>query len=280
MSVKKSLVVDDSKSARAVLKRMLNNVGLEVDTVESATDAITYLEENCPDVIFMDHMMPDIDGFEAVKRIKSNPETAVIPILMYTSKDGEVYLSKARELGAVGIISKTISPVGLKESLFELGLVDDKQLDTTLVLDTPRENDVVIEKDTSVVSIDKNTRDIYLKDMQRLMDEQTIELHKSMWLGIESVSHEIFNRLKKEREDQIENSVSLVEEKRNIHWAIYLAVFLFVLSVLFNVSLSTQNRQLENEITALYKEQSANSANIDTSTKLTTRVAAETFQKK
>jgi len=125
MTLKRALIVDDSKSARFALKRMLKELKLEVDTVESAADAMLYLEDHLPDVIFMDHMMPGMDGFEAVKRIKKNPQTAVIPIMMYTSKAGDVYLSQARALGAVGIIRKTIAPVELKESLLELGIIDN-----------------------------------------------------------------------------------------------------------------------------------------------------------
>ena len=280
MSVKKSLVVDDSKSARAVLKRMLNKLGLEVDTVESATDAIVYLEENCPDVIFMDHMMPEIDGFEAVKRIKNNPATAVIPILMYTSKGGDVYLSKARDLGAIGIISKTISPVGLNESLFELGLVDDRQIETTLEIDTPLESDITTQDITPVVSTDNSARDVYLKDMQRLMDEQTIELHKSMWLGIESVSNEIFNRLKREREEQVENSKSTVTDKKEIPLLVYFVAFLFALSIIFNISLLTENNQLENELATASKIQAQYvvAATIEANARRTMRIATDKFQ--
>ena len=90
MAIKKALIVDDSKSARLVLKRMLIEFALDVDTVESAIDALTYLKDHQPDVIFMDHMMPGMDGFEAIKHIKINPKTAVIPIMMYTSRSGDV----------------------------------------------------------------------------------------------------------------------------------------------------------------------------------------------
>ena len=72
MAIKQALIVDDSKSARVVLKRMLEELDLVVNTVESATDAIDYLKRYQPDVIFMDHMMPGMDGFEAVRHIKNN----------------------------------------------------------------------------------------------------------------------------------------------------------------------------------------------------------------
>ena len=64
--------------------------------------ALDYLTHQQPDVIFMDHLMPGMDGFQAVQAIKNNPRTATIPIMMYTSQEGELYLSQARALGAIG----------------------------------------------------------------------------------------------------------------------------------------------------------------------------------
>ena len=63
MSSKRALVVDDSKSARAFLARILERHEIEVDAAESAEAAIEYLTRNKPDVIFMDHLMPGMDFF-------------------------------------------------------------------------------------------------------------------------------------------------------------------------------------------------------------------------
>ena len=76
----------------------------------SAEQAIEYLAQHRPDVIFMDHLMPGMDGFQAVQAIKANPRTATIPILMYTSQEGELYLGQARALGAVGVVQKNMAP--------------------------------------------------------------------------------------------------------------------------------------------------------------------------
>ncbi len=65
---KTALNVDDSKSARVVLKRMLEAHELDVDTAESAESTLDYLKAHRPDVIFMDHLMPGTDGFEARDR--------------------------------------------------------------------------------------------------------------------------------------------------------------------------------------------------------------------
>lgn len=120
---KTALIVDDSRSARVVLKRMLETHELDVDTAESAEDALEYLTEHRPDVIFMDHLMPGMDGFEAVSAIKRNPDTATIPIMMYTSQEGEVYVGQARALGAVGVLPKKIAPVEVSKVLQSLRVI-------------------------------------------------------------------------------------------------------------------------------------------------------------
>ena len=127
MAHRLALVVDDSKTARVTLRRMLEQHNLDVDTLESAPEALDYLATQTPDVIFMDHMMPDMDGFEAVEAIKGNPDTATIPIMMYTSKEGDLYVSQARALGAIGILPKHVEPAELFEVLNSLGLARERR---------------------------------------------------------------------------------------------------------------------------------------------------------
>ena len=64
--------------------------------------------------------MPGMDGFEAVSAIKNNPATATIPIMMYTSQEGEVYVGQARALGAVGVLPKQVEPVEVSKVLQSL----------------------------------------------------------------------------------------------------------------------------------------------------------------
>jgi CheY-like chemotaxis protein len=127
MARKSALVVDDSKSARVILSRMLEKYDIEVDTAESAEQAIEYLKGNRPDAIFMDHLMPGMDGLQAVKAIKGNPQTAMIPIMMYTSQEGELYVGQARALGAMGVLPKQVRPVDVSKVLYELHLLPDRR---------------------------------------------------------------------------------------------------------------------------------------------------------
>jgi CheY-like chemotaxis protein len=124
---KRALIVDDSKSARVILCRMLEQHDIEVDMSESAEQAIEYLEQNRPDAIFMDHLMPGMDGLQAVRAIKGNPQTAMIPIMMYTSQEGELYVGQARALGAMGVLPKQVRPVDVAKVLYELHLLPDRR---------------------------------------------------------------------------------------------------------------------------------------------------------
>jgi len=129
MGSKRVLIVDDSRSARHVLKRQLKQYGLVVDEVESAEDALQYLLYNRPHAIFMDHMMPGMDGLQAVRIIKGNPATGLIPIIMFTSKEGgEVYLGQARALGAAGVLPKQIDSADLEAVLDSLHLLEEPDL--------------------------------------------------------------------------------------------------------------------------------------------------------
>lgn len=132
MSAKRALVVDDSKSARTFLSKLLEGHQLDVDSVETAEQAIDYLTRHRPDVIFMDHLMPGMDGFQAVQAIKNNPNTATIPILMYTSQQGELYLGQARALGAMGVLPKQVGPADVGKVLQQLHLTDEHRADSAV----------------------------------------------------------------------------------------------------------------------------------------------------
>jgi CheY-like chemotaxis protein len=132
---KSALIVDDSRTARHLLGQMLLQHRIKVEMAESAEDALDFLSDSRPDVIFMDHMMPGMDGFQAVRAIKNNPATATIPIMMYTSQAGELYVGQARALGAVGVLPKQIKPVQVSDMLKSLHLIPDEPQEFFEVVD-------------------------------------------------------------------------------------------------------------------------------------------------
>ncbi|HVL02109.1 MAG TPA: response regulator [Dongiaceae bacterium] len=120
MSALQTLVVDDSASARNVLKRLLERKGAQVDQSESGLQALDYLKTKKPDIIFMDHTMPGMSGLEAIRAMRNNPDTASIPVVMYTSENDEAYKQEAIATGAVGIIPKPATWNKISEVLAEV----------------------------------------------------------------------------------------------------------------------------------------------------------------
>lgn len=213
---KRVLVVDDSKSARLVLRRMLEKHGLIVDTVESATEALEYLIVNRPDAIFMDHMMPGMDGFEAVRAIKGNPQTATIPVMMYTSKGGDLYLGQARALGAVGVLPKTVAPAELFESLKRIGLVSERRSHeedgnanedhaSERLEDLRSQNFLDIPVVTAATG-DKRTDEDTPAEVQlrHLLDEQRVEIRKDLLLGLDTIARQSREKIDQLLDEKIE----------------------------------------------------------------------------
>jgi len=109
-----ALIVDDSRTALVSLSRLLKAQGIAVDMVESGPEALDFLRSNAhPGVIFLDHMMPGMDGFETLNAIKRSGTPAAIPVVMYTSKEGDAYMGQALALGAVGLLHKPVDPAEL-----------------------------------------------------------------------------------------------------------------------------------------------------------------------
>lgn len=122
-----ALIVDDSKTACRILERKLANLQVQSSSVLSAEEAFSFLEHHKPDVIFMDHNMPVINGLEAVKILRDNQNTAAIPVLMYTSEAGEYYVGQARALGVIDVLPKELGSDYIGSALAQLGLIEAKE---------------------------------------------------------------------------------------------------------------------------------------------------------
>ena len=121
MPIKNALLVDDSKVARFALSKLLESRDMEVNMASSAEEALDFLKNNGrPDVIFMDHLMPGMNGVEATKAIKGNPDTAGIPIIMCTSKKSSDFTEEARNFGIYSILTKPPQTERLELALQEL----------------------------------------------------------------------------------------------------------------------------------------------------------------
>jgi len=106
----KILVVDDEKDIVDILKYNLERENeFEVITACNGKDAIE-LANDSPDLIILDIMMPELNGYEVCKKLKHNPETSGIPVIFLTAKENEIDEILGLEIGADDYISKPVSP--------------------------------------------------------------------------------------------------------------------------------------------------------------------------
>lgn len=110
MNIKKALVVDDSKVAHLTLRKLLLERGIEVDWVGSGEDCIKYLDTKKPHIIFMDVMMPGMDGFETSRAITGRNLENSPPIIMCSANATDEDKRDAKESGAVSFLSKPYTP--------------------------------------------------------------------------------------------------------------------------------------------------------------------------
>jgi signal transduction histidine kinase len=103
------LLVDDDEIQRLVGREYFESIGFDVCDVGSGHDCIQQAPSVRPDLVILDVLMPGIDGFEACRRIRSNPDLAHTPVLMATSLDDEGSIERAFEAGATDFLIKPIT---------------------------------------------------------------------------------------------------------------------------------------------------------------------------
>jgi CheY-like chemotaxis protein len=266
MSAKRALVVDDSKSARVVLSRMLEKFSITVDTADSAETALDYLKRHRPDVVFMDHLMPGMDGLQAVKIIKADPETATIPIMMYTSQEGELYVGQARALGAIGVLPKTVKPIDVTKVLYQLNLLPDRRdrLPSSLQPVDERGEQVPPPETAEEPVLDPRTRGF----VEAMLREQSLELRRFMVATLDSHAQRLIAELRPpepEPQPELPPAPEAVETSMPWGWLGALAVLLIALSILGGLywqSLDTA-REVDRTRARLEQESAALRATLD-----------------
>ncbi len=106
----KILIVDDEPDVVELVEYNLKNAGFDVIKSADGNEALKKIQNENPDLILLDIMLPNIDGFEICKILKRNPDTSAIPIIMLTAKAAEVDKIVGFELGADDYITKPFSP--------------------------------------------------------------------------------------------------------------------------------------------------------------------------
>jgi pilus assembly protein CpaE len=109
----KILVVDDDRDSLKLIGLMLQRHGYQITVAQTGAQALSKAEAEAPDLIILDVMMPDIDGYEVCRRLRANPQMAHLPIIMFTAKTQVTDKVAGFQAGADDYLTKPIHPAEL-----------------------------------------------------------------------------------------------------------------------------------------------------------------------
>ncbi len=121
MPVQKILLVDDSKTELHVLSELLTRKGYQVRTAENGEEAMRRLQEEKPDLILMDVVMPGQNGFQLTRAITRDPSFADVPVIICTSKNQETDRVWGMRQGARDYVVKPVNPEELLSKIRAFG---------------------------------------------------------------------------------------------------------------------------------------------------------------
>ena len=111
------LIVDDEPEIGRILAVILRGAGFEVAAVDGGRAALEHLAASATDLVLLDVIMPELDGFETLRRIREAPATARLPVLMLTANAGAADRARAESLGADDFIAKPFDPADVVERI-------------------------------------------------------------------------------------------------------------------------------------------------------------------
>ena len=113
----KVLVIDDSNTIRRSAELFLRQAGYDVILAEDGFDALAKISDYKPQIIFVDIMMPRLDGYQTCALIKQNPQLKSTPVIMLSSKDGVFDRARGRLAGSDRYLTKPFTKEGLLEAI-------------------------------------------------------------------------------------------------------------------------------------------------------------------
>jgi DNA-binding response OmpR family regulator len=117
VSKKKILVVEDEESLLKLESILLTSKGYEVRGVSNGQAALEAIAEELPDLILLDIMLPEMDGFEVCRRLKSDPATKELPVIMLTAKKSREDMARGEKVGADWYITKPFKSAMVIETI-------------------------------------------------------------------------------------------------------------------------------------------------------------------
>jgi CheY-like chemotaxis protein len=114
------LVVEDQDSIRRMIEALVGARGYEVTAVSTGTKAVDVALADPPDMVLLDLMLPGYDGFEVCRRLRSDPSTRKIPVLIISALDDPESRARAAHAGATAYYTKPFSPIALLKEIDRL----------------------------------------------------------------------------------------------------------------------------------------------------------------
>jgi two-component system NtrC family sensor kinase len=183
------LIADDDASVRTRLSDLIAIKGYAVDTAPNGMEALDKAKETAPDIILLDVLMPEMDGIEACKRLKSITETMHIPVIMITSFEDKEIKMKCLEAGAADFLSKSVDHIELamriknllqfkyveeikarNEALGEsIKAIEKAKREWEMVMDCLRDAVILIDADDRIVRCNKAFSEITGRSFKELL---------------------------------------------------------------------------------------------------------------
>ncbi|WP_026287854.1 PleD family two-component system response regulator [Thioalkalivibrio sp. ALJ24] len=113
----KVMVIDDSKTIRRTAESLLQKHGAEVETAVDGFEALSKVADSRPDIIFVDVMMPRLDGYQTCALIKNNKQFRETPVIMLSSKDSVFDKAKGRVVGSEDYLTKPFTRDDLLDAM-------------------------------------------------------------------------------------------------------------------------------------------------------------------
>ena len=158
----KILIVDDQPLSIKLMEALLNQKGFETTSANNGIDALKYLEENTPDLVMLDVMMPGMSGFEVSMKMRESPKTADIPVIFVTARDDADTISKCFEAGGNDYAAK---PLRIYELLARVKLA----LTSSLHRKRAKESEEALEESKTFLKkiIDENPAQIFVMNSEK-----------------------------------------------------------------------------------------------------------------
>ncbi len=166
-SIGLALIADDELSNRIVLNALLKKMGYTTIQAVNGAEAVERFKENQPDIIFMDIMMPVMDGFDSTIQIKALCGDTFVPIIFLTAMTDEKALARCVEVGGDDFLTKPFNHTVLKSKIKAMERIRNLHREVVMLLDQRQHEEEIAEKIFSGAVITGNVMPEKLKSLMR-----------------------------------------------------------------------------------------------------------------